>query len=126
MAFAADIVSENALAVMTVGQKNELSFLIKNISSAEWPCVSGPDNNHAVSFQTRWTPETGIDGATVDVEKELPYDVEPGDTVGLTLSVTAPSKPGRYYLEADLVQKGVARFRERGSTAFKRAVEIVP
>jgi hypothetical protein len=61
-----------------------------------------------------------------EVEQQLPYDIEAGDTVGLALSVTTPSESGSYFFEADLVQKQVARFAERGSVPYKTAVEIRP
>jgi hypothetical protein len=56
----------------------------------------------------------------------LPYDIEPGDTFGITVPITAPRAAGPYYLEVDLVQKQVARFSERGSKPSKCAVEVVP
>jgi hypothetical protein len=79
-----------------------------------------------VTLQGRWVREDGGLVADNDIEKNLPYDIEPGDTVGLALLITTPSERGRYYLEVDLVQKGVARFGERGSVPSKFAVEVNP
>jgi 4-amino-4-deoxy-L-arabinose transferase-like glycosyltransferase len=124
--FRATIACENARPVMSVGRKADFSFLIKNVSNEEWPCVGGLNGDHAVTFMGRWVREDGAPGVESDVEKQLPYDIEPGDTVGLTLSIIAPSEPGRYYFEADLVQRGVARFSERGSHSYRTAVEVVP
>jgi 4-amino-4-deoxy-L-arabinose transferase-like glycosyltransferase len=125
--FAANIVCENFRPVMSAGQKEHFSFLLKNVSSEEWPCVGDPDNStHAVTFQGRWVREDGAPGKEADIEEPLPYDIEPCDTVGLTLSITAPVEPGRYYFEADLVQKGIARFSERGFVPYRSAAEVVP
>jgi hypothetical protein len=122
--FRADIVCENPAASLSPGQHRSLSFVIKNISAAEWPCVGGPDYARAVVLQSRWLRRDGtIVGET---EQHLPYDIEPGDTFGMTVSITAPPEPGRYDLEVDLVQKEVARFGERDSKPFKFAIEVVP
>jgi 4-amino-4-deoxy-L-arabinose transferase-like glycosyltransferase len=122
--FRADIVCENPRRTLLAGQETAFSFLIKNLSTAEWPCVGDVDQKHAVNLQSRWLRDDGT--VFDDAQKDLPYDIEPGDTVGLTLIVTTPSQPGRYYLEVDLVQNGVARFSERGSTPHKASVDVAP
>jgi 4-amino-4-deoxy-L-arabinose transferase-like glycosyltransferase len=122
--FRAEMVCENPAASLAPGQHRSHSFLIKNTSTSEWPSVGDPDYGRAVVLQSRWL---GSDGTIVaETEQHLPYDVEPGDTFGMTLSITAPSAPGHYDLQVDLVQKEVARFGERGSKPFKFAVEVVP
>ena len=123
-AFDAWIVCENPHDVSSTGQQRLLSILVKNISAVEWPCVSGLDNSGAVILQTRWLRTDGTLMADSEGEQLLPYDIEPGDTFGVTVPVTAPPASGRYYLEVDLVQKGVARFSDRGSKAYKTAIEV--
>lgn len=124
--FRTEIVSENPPAMLSPGQQRSLSFLIRNISAAEWPCVGDLDYHHAVVVQSRWLRQDGSPVGGTDTEQHLPYDIEPGDTVGITVPITAPPDPGRYYLDVDLVQKGVARFGGRGSVPSRSAVEVVP
>lgn len=124
--FRADIVCEDSAPVMVAGETKSFRFLIKNISTAEWPCVGDANNNYSVRLQSRWIGPDSDKVTRDEVEQRLPYDVEPGDTVGLTLSIRAPSEPGSYYLEVDLVQKQIARFAERGSTPVRTAIKIVP
>jgi 4-amino-4-deoxy-L-arabinose transferase-like glycosyltransferase len=124
--FRAAIVCENPVATLAFGQNRSLSFLIKNISAAEWPCVGDLNFAHAVILHTRWFRPDGTIIAGPETEQHLPYDIEPGDTFGMTAPITAPPAPGRYDLEVDLVQKEVARFGERGSKAYTCAVEVVP
>ena len=124
--FHATIECETPQATVSGKQPRPLSFLIKNVSAVEWPCVGGTDHNHAVIVQTRWLNQDGTIVANTGSEQTLPYDIEPGDTFGLSVPITAPLAPGRYQLEVDMVQKGVARFGERGSTPYKSEVEIVP
>lgn len=125
-AFQADIVCEDAYATLAAGETKDFRFLIKNVSRVEWPCVGSAENNYAVTLQSRWIGPDGRDVAAYEVEKNLPYDIEPGDTVGLTLSIKAPPEGGTYELEVDLVQKQVARFAERGSTPYKATITVTP
>jgi hypothetical protein len=60
-----------------------------------------------------------------DVVQAIPFDVEPGDTVGLVLKAAAPPEPGDYLLEVDLAQKNITWFSERGSTAWRCNVKVV-
>jgi 4-amino-4-deoxy-L-arabinose transferase-like glycosyltransferase len=124
--FRAAIVCENPVASLSSSQNRSLSFLIKNISDAEWPCVGGLNFGHAVILQTRWLRPDGTVIAGTETEHHLPYDIESGDTFGMTLPITPPPASGRCDLEVDLVQKEVARFGERGSKAYRCAVEVVP
>jgi hypothetical protein len=103
------------------GQPIVLKFLIKNISAVEWPAIG----SNAVTLQNRWRDHSGAIAANQDAEQAIPYDVEPGDTVGLVLNTTAPAEPGDYLLEADLVQKDVAWFSERGSMPWRCKVNVV-
>ncbi len=124
--FRAEIVCENPAASLSCGQVRSLSFLVKNTSAVEWPCLGELGYSHAVILQSRWLRPDGTVVAGTETELHLPYDIEPGDTFGMTVPITAPPRPGRYELEVDLVQKEIARFSERGSKPFKGAVEVVP
>ena len=119
-AFQANIVCEDPPAALISGQPVVLRFLIKNISAVEWPAVG--DNR--VTLQNRWRNNTGTVVADHDAQQSIPYDVEPGDTVGLVLKATAPGNPGDYLLEVDLVQEDVAWFSERGSAAWTGRVTV--
>lgn len=55
----------------------------------------------------------------VDARALLPRDVEPGSSVRLDLSVTAPATPGAYVLELDLVEEGVTWFKQMGSKPLR-------
>ena len=123
-AFSADIVCENPPSILIAGQTVDLRFVIKNISSVEWPCV-GDGNDGAVTFQDRWRNQAEVIMSELDGERKLPYDVEPGDTVLLVLKVTPPAEPGDYYLEADLLQKPASWFSERGSIGWRSKVRVL-
>lgn len=121
MAFQASIVCENPPDTLVTGQPVVLRFLIKNISAVEWPAVG----NNAVTLHDRWRDKAAAIVADHDAGQSIPYDVEPGDAVGLVLKITPPASPGDYVLEVDLVQKDVAWFSERGSTPWKHELKVV-
>jgi hypothetical protein len=124
--YQAEILCENPPSSLATGQTVSLRFLIKNTSSAQWPSVGGDDGSGAVVLQNRWRDSAGSIVSDRDAKQRLPYDVEPGDTVGLVLRVTAPDTPGDYSLEVDLVQKQVAWFSDRGSAAWKCEIKVTP
>jgi hypothetical protein len=123
--FRAEIVCENPPPTLLPGQPRSLSFLVTNISAIEWPCLGDLDHSHAIILQSRWLTPEGTTAPDTETEQHLPYDIEPGDTFGMTVPITAPPTPGQYHLEIDLVQKGLARFSERGSKPYRGAVEVV-
>ena len=116
--FQANILCENPPVTLKTEQRSVLRFLVKNTSASEWPCIG---NTGAVVFSSRWVGAGGSAGA----ERQLPYDVEPGDTVGLTLDVIAPAEAGEYWLEADLVQTPATSFSGEGSKAWRQKVNVV-
>lgn len=121
--FAANILCENPPGTLSAGQPVTLRFLIRNISNAEWPATGNAEGKGAVFLQSRWRTETGEIVPGHETEKSVPYDVEPGDTIGLTLEVTPPEQGG-YLLEVDLLQKEIARFSEHGSSPWTGNVTV--
>ena len=49
----------------------------------------------------------------------------PGESLELLLTILAPTDPGSYVMELDLVQSGVAWFADKGSRAARVRVEVV-
>jgi hypothetical protein len=123
--FQANILCENPPSTLSAGQPVTLRFLIKNISHAEWPATGGADGKGAVLLQSRWRTESGEIVPSDAAEQAVPYDVEPGDTIGLTLEVAPPAAAGDYVLDVDLVQKEIARFSEHGSIPWTSRVRVV-
>ena len=68
------------------------------------------------------------DGVVLDRDYErawLPHDVGPGEAVTVPISVTAPSKPGRYALKFDLVCEGIDWFESHGSPVTVKAMVVI-
>jgi hypothetical protein len=50
--------------------------------------------------------------------------VAPGEKIDVATTITLPAKPGRYSLEVDLVDEGIAWFSWHGSKAVFIDIEI--
>ena len=74
----------------------------------------------------RWFDEAGALVAWLDGWTALPAALAPGARIRLGLEVTVPARPGRYRLDLDLVDEGVATFVAMGSRAVSRDVEVSP
>jgi hypothetical protein len=56
----------------------------------------------------------------------LPYDLAPGESTILPLSLNAPTAAGKYTLQIDLVQQGVKSFGEKGTNPLSIDILIEP
>ena len=77
-------------------------------------------------MRDRWLSDDGSPAIGEDAAARMPYDLEPGDTAGLTLQISAPETPGQYVLELDVVQEGAAWFGARGSKTLRAGVSVTP
>ena len=68
------------------------------------------------------------DGAAMLIQDDgrtaLPPTVTPGESLAVSIQVTAPPKPGRYICEFDLVHEGVVWFQDRGSLPVRIAFDV--
>jgi hypothetical protein len=55
----------------------------------------------------------------------LPHDVQPGAAVDVSITVTAPSEPGRYALKFDLVCEGIDWFEAHGSPVTVKQLVVL-
>lgn len=55
----------------------------------------------------------------------LPRSLAPGESADLRCEVPMPERPGRYFLELDLVDQGIMWFAERGSPTIELELRVV-
>jgi hypothetical protein len=125
-AFRAQVTAQNIPVTLGVGEKTTLSVIVKNISDATWQAVGEPDGRYAVMLRNRWL---SVDGTVLndhDGQTRLPYDLEPGDTAGVSLEITAPKTQGEYLLELDVVQERVTWFSDKGSQPLRLRLRVNP
>ncbi|HBB87945.1 MAG TPA: hypothetical protein DC047_10050 [Blastocatellia bacterium] len=120
--FRANIHAENLPAKLKAGTKTLVSVLVKNVSTAEWPCVG----EYAVGLRNRWLRSDGSVINDSDGHSRFPYDLEPGDTAGVHIEITAPQSPGEYLLELDVVQAQIAWFGDKGSERLTWRLVVEP
>jgi 4-amino-4-deoxy-L-arabinose transferase-like glycosyltransferase len=121
--------SINATALprsLDAGERRTLNVIVRNVGDATWPAVGDEEGRYAVALRDRWLKADGSRVTDEDGRARIFYDLEPGDTIGLSLQVVAPGAPGDYILELDLVQEGAAWFGERGSKTLRAGVNIAP
>ena len=125
-AFKAAISAPDPPTKMRPGEKQTLTVKVKNVGNAPWPAHGrSGDGFYQVNLGDIW-----FDNQDKRVEKHpyvrsaLPGDVKPGDEVEVPLTITAPSAPGDYTLQIDLVQEMVSWFAEKGSSAPKFKVKV--
>ena len=107
------------------GQGFIAQVAVKNTGDTIWPDSKMSDPNGstggagAVRLSYRWlsAAQEGRINTYVgyDARIELPRPVAPGESVTVPVAVKAPSQPGDYRLQFDLVQELVAWFGGRGA-----------
>jgi SAM-dependent methyltransferase len=85
------------------GAALDVPVRIRNAGPYRWPRRGINVGNH---WRTRRLRVCTLD----DGRAPLPRDLEPGEQASVTLSVTAPTVPGWYVLEVDLVHEGIRWF----------------
>ncbi len=88
---------------------------VRNEGSDPWP-ATGQGELYVVRLAHRWL--RARDGQVVvdygDQRVEFSAPLPPGQSVMLSDTLHAPSKPGDYLVQFDLVHEGVAWFEQRG------------
>ena len=98
-----------------------LEVSVHNVSSAKWRY----EPQQPIMLGNHWLDDAGQMIRMDDGRTQVPNALRPGEKVNLTLEVRTPPEPGSYLLELDLVEEGVAWFKEKGARTLKLPVEIV-
>ncbi|HEX3279818.1 MAG TPA: hypothetical protein VHR36_01190 [Pyrinomonadaceae bacterium] len=129
-AFRASLALKDAPTKLRAGQKETVVVRIKNASDVFW-WARGGENNDAnsnrfyIAVGDRWLQEDGQLVTEMDGRIGIPKDLRPGDEVEVPLTISAPTTPGNYVLEVDLVQEQVSWFHDKGSPTAKTNVTVV-
>ena len=125
-AFKASITTNGPPSKMRPGERSTLTVKLKNNGNAPWPAHGrAGDGYYQVNLGDNW-----FDTRNKRLEKHpyvrsgLPKDLRPGEEIEVLLTITAPSTPGEYTLQIDLVQEMVAWFSEKGSSSPKFKVNV--
>jgi SAM-dependent methyltransferase len=106
----------NSCITATPGHQWLLQVRVRNTSDVTWPALGRSDSKYQIQLGNRWHPRSGDPSdstSTDDGRTVLPHDLYPGEEVDVPLLVTAPNQPGPWVLEVDMIQEGVAWFKDR-------------
>jgi hypothetical protein len=114
---------------MHSGQRVQWIVTVRNCSKAIWPDpeMGDPvrlDGDRAVRLVYRWRNVDAKPEQRWGRRSDLPWPLMPGRSVELPMLVTAPSQPGRYLLEADLLQENVIWFGDQTGARPAIPVEV--
>jgi len=98
---------------MRAGEEQAVEVEVTNASQVLWPVSA----ESGIALGNHWLSCQGEVLIWGDGRTLLKSPVSPNDKARLNLHVRAPSEPGEYLLEIDLVEEGVVWFKERGSRA---------
>jgi len=115
------VVAENPPATMRVGEKLEVALKVRNLGSATWTAVGTKDFRYQIDLGNHWIKDGN---SAEDNRAVLKNDLGPGAEADLKMAITAPSTPGNYILEFDMVHEGVTWFKERGATPLTIRVTV--
>jgi hypothetical protein len=117
-----EITALNAPSQLHTGEKFDIQFKVKNLGSAVWPAVGTEDYKYQMNLGNRWI----LNGkSSEDNRAVMKADLPPGGETDIKLTVKAPTTPGEYTLEIDMVHEGVTWFKERGAKPLLLKVNVV-
>ncbi|HYW70050.1 MAG TPA: hypothetical protein VE961_03390 [Pyrinomonadaceae bacterium] len=125
-AFRAEIRPDHPLPAFRAHEPQQVTVLVRNLSSISWPSVGADDGRYTMTVHSRWLTADGTVVSSSNEGTRIFYGLDPGDVAGMTLPVTAPDAPGQYRLLIDVVQEGVAWFSDKGSPPLVFDVSVSP
>jgi hypothetical protein len=95
---------------------------IRNLGARPWPAAGAQPVMVSYHWRDVATGRTVVfDGVRTPLPNDVPHDA----TARVAARVRAPSRPGRYQLQFDLVHEGVTWFSERGDPGYQLAADVV-
>jgi SAM-dependent methyltransferase len=121
-AYAAGLAVQRPPAVLEPSALSTLLVRLTNRSPVPWP-HDIPAGRH-ISVGNHWLRHDGTIAVHDDGRTLLPCTVDPGGSIEVALTVQAPSEPGKYVLEVDLVQEHVCWFADKGSATARVPIGV--
>ncbi len=116
---------------LAAGQQAELQFAVMNTSDVDWLQSRKFQlnlGNHWLRARPHswWSSRRREEFVAYDDGRaRLPGKLGRGETANVSLTITAPQEPGRYYMEIDVVQERVRWFKDAGSTTLLLGFDVV-
>jgi SAM-dependent methyltransferase len=101
-----------------------LRIKVRNEGTQRWPCRAEDDGRYSIRLGNHWRGRFGRMKRENDARTALEHDLDPGEGMEIGINPTAPTKPGKYILEFDMVQEHVRWFAELGSPPARTRVVV--
>lgn len=122
--FVAEIEVDEKLLRLSANESQNVTVRLKNTSQVSWLSEEDSDGKIQINLGYRWLRNNGFVFKAGDERSPIPYTLDPGQGVELTLNIKAPEFGGDYLLELDMVQEGVCWFKEKGNRSKPIPVEV--
>ena len=109
--------------VIQVGQTARIEVYITNEGDAIWPVCR--DRSSVVRLSYHWLRGDGSMAVFDGVRTYIPAPLKGGNSMIVFAVVVAPSEPGEYVLQLDLVVENVSWFSSKGLVCPKGKIRIV-
>jgi hypothetical protein len=116
----------NPPARMKTGQHLLLTIRLKNLSDVTWSQRGQTGSQYPVTIGNHWLDLENRMIKHDDGRSTIPRDLNPQEETELPLSVIAPSTPGEYVLEIDMLIEGVTWFSQAGAKTARLHVSVEP
>jgi hypothetical protein len=114
--------ARSSIAEVVAGERASLAIKVKNTGSVAWK----PFAESGLMLGNHWLSSCGDIAVWSDGRAPLKRRLEPGRRAFMTLEVVAPSQPGAYVLEIDLVHEGIRWFGDVTDTPLHIPVCVRP
>ncbi len=123
-AFKAEISVENPPVAIKAGSNSKVKVKVRNTGNSIWPALGQPDGKFQIKLGDHWLDKNGKLIAN-DVDRaHLPNDIKPNQETVVEINLKAPTTPGDYILEYDMVQEAVAWFEGKGSKTAQIIITV--
>jgi 4-amino-4-deoxy-L-arabinose transferase-like glycosyltransferase len=109
---------------LRAGQQTTIQVSVKNTSRFVWLTGERSGGAFRVAVGNHWLDLNGNTVVNDDGRCSIPQDVQPGETISLSLIINAPRQPGEYQLEVDMLQEGASWFGLKGSRTWRGRVKV--
>lgn len=109
---------------LRAGERVTFEVRVVNASDELWLAGERGAAPFQVTLGNHWLDASGVEVVHDDGRTALTDDLAPGASMTLPLTVNAPSRPGAYVLEIDMVQEGVSWFGLKGSKTLRLPVVV--
>ena len=107
------------------GEKLRIKVHLKNRGDSVWAGCERNAGPLQVSLGGHWLNSSGQAIAADEGRTVLAADLAPSQETDLMHTIDAPSMPGEYVLELDMLQEGVSWFGLKGSRTYRARVSVV-